>query len=85
MKKHISMTAVGCALCIAAAGAFTGCSGNKNSSEPAEAVTSDVTVTDETEQTETSTHGEVMVQNIPITADNAKRMLPFSTANSASE
>ncbi|MBR6984092.1 MAG: hypothetical protein IKH75_11315 [Ruminococcus sp.] len=71
MKKHISMTAVGCALCIAAVGAFTGCSDN-NSSEPAEALTTDVTVTDETEQAETSTQGEVMVQNIPITADNAK-------------
>ena len=54
MNKHISMTAVGCALCIAAVGAFTGCSDN-NSSEPAEALTTDVTVTDETEQTETST------------------------------
>ena len=41
MKKHISITAVGCALCIAAAGAFTGCSNNKNGSEPVEAVTAD--------------------------------------------
>ena len=71
IKKRRAMTAVGCALCIAAAGAFTGCSDN-NSSEPAEVLTTDVTVTDETEQTETSTQGEVMVQNIPITADNAK-------------
>ena len=71
MKKHTAMTAVGCALCIAAVGAFTGCSDN-NSSEPDEAVTTDTAVTDETEQTETSTQGEVIVQNIPITADNTK-------------
>ena len=67
MKKHISIIAVGCALCIAAVGAFTGCSNGNKSSEPAEALT-----TDETEQAETSTQGEVMVQRIPITADNAK-------------
>ena len=72
MKKRRAMTAVGCALCIAAVGAFTGCSNGNKSSEPDEAMTTDVTVTDETEQTETSTQGEVMVQNIPITADNAK-------------
>ena len=71
MKKHTAMTAVGCALCIAAVGAFTGCSDN-NSSEPDKAVTTDTAVTDETEQTETSTQGEVIVQNIPITADNTK-------------
>jgi lysophospholipase L1-like esterase len=53
-------------------GAFTGCSNGNKSSEPDEALTTDVTVTDETEQPETSTQGEVMVQNIPITADNAK-------------
>ena len=34
MKKHISMTAVGCALCIAAVGAFTGCSKDNSASEP---------------------------------------------------
>ena len=41
MKKRRAMTAFGCALCIAAAGAFTGCSNNKNGSEPVEAVTAD--------------------------------------------
>ena len=41
MKKLKSITAVGCALCIAAVGAFTGCSNNKNGSEPVEAVTAD--------------------------------------------
>lgn len=65
------MTAVGCAVCIAAVGVFTGCSDN-NSSEPAEAVTTDTAITAESEQTETSTQGEAMVQSIPITADNAK-------------
>ena len=49
MKKRRAMTAVGCALCIAAVGAFTGCSNGNKSSEPDEALTTDVTVTDETE------------------------------------
>ena len=73
IKKHISVTAIGCALCIAAAGAFTGCS-NGNSSETATVTTSDTVSADKTEQAETlpQTEGEVVVQNIQITADNAK-------------
>ncbi|WP_155250120.1 SGNH/GDSL hydrolase family protein [Ruminococcus flavefaciens] len=73
MKKHISIIAVGCALCIAAVGAFTGCS-ESNSSEPVETVATDTVSADKTEQAEasTQTEGEVMAQSIPITSDNAK-------------
>ena len=73
IKKHISVTAIGCVLCIVAAGAFTGCS-NGNSSETVAVTTSDTVSADKTEQAETlpQTEGEVVVQNIQITADNAK-------------
>ena len=54
MKKHTAMTAVGCALCIAAAGAFTGCSDNK-SSEPVEIMTTDIAVTSKPEETDIPT------------------------------
>ena len=70
IKKHISITAVGCALCIAAAIAFTSCSEENNSSENVEVTTN---VTAESEETDISeTQAEVMLQSIPITSDNAK-------------
>ncbi len=72
MKKHISMTAVGCALCIAAVGVFTGCSDNK-SSEPVEIMTTDIAVTSKPEETDiATTQAEVNMQSIPITSDNAR-------------
>ena len=48
------------------------CSLSSKKSEPSEAVTTDTAVTAETEQAETSTQGEDMVQSIPITTDNVK-------------
>ena len=73
MKKHISMTAVGCILCIAAVGTFTGCSNNNNVSKPVETVTTDTSVTTESEETITATtQAEVSMQSIPINSDNAK-------------
>lgn len=71
-KNRIAKTAVGCALCIAAVGAFTGCSNDKNISEPISINTSETTKTVEQTESSTQTGAEVMMQSIPITSDNAK-------------
>ena len=65
MKKHISIIAVGCALCIAAVGAFTGCS--KDNSD-----TAITAAKPENAETSILSEGELMLQSIPITSDNAK-------------
>lgn len=65
IKKHIAFTAVGCALCIAAVGAFTSCS--------KENIDTAITAADpENSETSIQSEGETMLQNIPVTSDNAK-------------
>ena len=65
MNKRIIITAAGCALCIAAVGAFTGCS--KNNSD-----TAITAAKPENAETSILSEGEAMLQSIPITSDNAK-------------
>ncbi|WP_139283343.1 SGNH/GDSL hydrolase family protein [Ruminococcus flavefaciens] len=65
MKKHISIIAVGCALCIAAVAAFTGCS--KDNSD-----TAITAAKPENAETSILSEGELMLQSIPVTSDNAK-------------
>ncbi len=65
MNKRIIIAAVGCALCIASAAEFTSCS-NKNND------TAITAAAPENTETSTQTEGEVMIQSIPITSDNAK-------------
>ena len=65
MNKRIIITAAGCALCIAAVGAFTGCS--KNNSD-----TAITAAKPENAETSILSEGELMLQSIPITSDNAK-------------
>lgn len=71
MKNNVILTAIGWTLCIAAVGAFTGCSNDKNISEPVSINTSETTKA--VEQTGSlTTEAEVTMQSIPITSDNAK-------------
>ena len=65
MNKHIAITAVGCALCIASVGAFTGCS--KDNSD-----TAITAAKPENAETSILSEGELMLQSIHITSDNAK-------------
>ncbi len=72
MKNNVILTAIGWALCISAVGAFTGCSNDKNISEPVSINTSETTKAVEQTESSTQTGAEVMMQSIPITSDNAK-------------
>ena len=65
MKKRIAITAVVCALYIAAVGVLTSCSKDNNDTAATSAVPGNA---DDSMQTEE----KVMLQSIPITSDNAK-------------
>jgi lysophospholipase L1-like esterase len=72
MKNNVILTAVGCALCIAAVGALSGCSDDKNISESVSISTSETTKFVDQTESSTQTEEEAIMQSIPITSDNAK-------------